>query len=253
MTWWILPLALAVGLVLGSLGGGGAILTVPILTTLVGQSAHQATASSLVIVGSSSLVGMVPHLRAGRVKVADGLVFGLLGVVGAAIGSRLSVAVPAAVLMSAFSVLLLVVAVVMWRRRRRPRSGDAGEGRGWAVRIAAASGVGLLTGFFGVGGGFVIVPALVIVLGLPMKQAVATSLLVIAVNSATSLATRAASGLELDWGLVLPFAALTVVGTLIGGRVAQRVDQRHLNLAFIVLLVLVALGVGLQNVPRLVG
>lgn len=188
MTWWVLPLALVVGLLLGLLGGGGAILTVPILTALLHQTPAQATAGSLVVVGLSSIVGVIPHLRSGRARVADGIAFGLLGVVGAAAGSRASVAVPGHVLMTAFSALLLAVAALMWRRRAQGPSPVAVE-RGWPARIAAATGVGLLTGFFGVGGGFVVVPALILVLGVSMSTAVATSLLVIAINSAASTST----------------------------------------------------------------
>ena len=190
---WLIPFALVVGVVLGALGGGGAILTVPVLTSLVGLTPAQATTASLVIVGSSSLLGLVPHARAGRVRVREGGVFGLLGVVGAAVGSRLSILVPGPVLMSAFSVLLLVVAVVMGRRARRTDLPQVRE-RGWGVRVLAASAVGLLTGFFGVGGGFVVVPALTLVLGLPMSVAAGTSLLVVAINSASSLLTRAFGG-----------------------------------------------------------
>lgn len=250
MALWLLPLALMVGMLLGTLGGGGAILTVPILTTLVHQTPAQATAGSLVVVGLSSLVGLVPHQRAGRVRVADGVTFGLLGVVGAAVGSRASTAVRGPVLMTAFAALLIVVAAIMWRRRSRATAATGAE-RGWLAKVAAATGVGLLTGFFGVGGGFVIVPALTLVLGLPMTTAVATSLLVIAINSAASLATRASTGLDLDWSVIAPFAVLAVIGTLLGARVSQRLDQDRLQVAFIVLLVLVAIGVAAQNLPRL--
>lgn len=265
---WLLPVALAIGLLLGLLGGGGAILTVPVLTTVAGQTPPQATAGSLVIVGASALVGCVPHLRAGRVRVVDGVSFGLLGIVGALAGSRLSAAVPGPVLMSAFSLLMLVVAMLMIRKLRRSgcpgaqpgRAAGSGDTRGdapdtgaagWPIRIVAATGVGLLTGFFGVGGGFVIVPALTLVMGLPMPTAVGTSLLVIAINSASSLAFRVVRGAPVDWGVVLPFAALTVLGTLLGARLSGRVDQRVLHLAFIVLLVAVAIGVAAQNIPRL--
>ncbi|WP_409484625.1 sulfite exporter TauE/SafE family protein [Arsenicicoccus dermatophilus] len=252
MTPWLIPLAVLVGLLLGALGGGGAILTVPILTYLAHQAPSAATTGSLIVVGTSSLVGLVPRLRAGEVRVTEGLTFGLLGTAGALVGSRLSTQVPGPVLMTAFAALLLVVATLMWRRRSRGASAAAPpQPRRWPVRVAAATGVGLLTGFFGVGGGFVVVPALTLVLGLSMTTAVATSLLVIAINAASALASRAAGGLVVDWLVILPFALLTVVGTLLGAPLGRRVGQARLQSAFAVLLVLVAAVVATLNVPQL--
>lgn len=221
MTPALIPLALLVGILLGSLGGGGAILTVPILAHLVHQPPSVATTGSL-------------------------------GIVGSLVGSRLSTAIPGPILMTSFSLLLLPVATLMLRRHRR---GGATSGttspRGWPTRVAAATGVGLLIGFFGAGGGFVVVPALSLAVGLPMGAAVGTSLLVIAINAASSLAARATAGLQVDWGIILPFAAATVVGTLAGGRIGQMVDQRTLPLALIALLVLVAGYVTVRNIPQL--
>ncbi|MBO3179391.1 sulfite exporter TauE/SafE family protein [Dermatophilus congolensis] len=251
MDWWIPPLALAVGALMGALGGGGAILTVPILTTLIGQTPRAATTGSLIIVGLSALIGVIPHLKTGRAKIADGLTFGVLGSAGALIGSHLSATVRGPVLMVAFCALLLLVAAVMIRKQIRAASTGTTR-RGWIARIGAATGVGLLTGFFGVGGGFVIVPALTLIMGLEMPAAVATSLLVIAINSATSLASRATQELPLDWATLLPFAALTAFGTLLGGRLTTRINQRALNLAFIALLILLALGLAAQNLPELI-
>lgn len=240
---WLVPVAVGVGLLLGTLGGGGAILTVPILTGLLHLPLDQAVVGSLVVVGLSSLVGAMPHLRAGRVRVVDGLIFGLIGSGGAVLGSRLSLAVPGRVLTGAFVVLLLAVAVSMWRGRANT-SLDAAERRGWGVRLGAATGVGLLTGFFGVGGGFVIVPALTLVLGMPVQVAVATSLVVIAVNSAISLAARFHAGLVVDWSVVIPFAIPVVLGALVGAQLSHRVDPLRLRKAFVVVLVLVAVYMG---------
>lgn len=246
-------LALVVGILLGSLGGGGAILAVPVLIYLAHQPPAAAITGSLVIVGLSSLVGLLPHLRAGRVHVAEGVTFGLLGIVGSLVGSRLSTSIPGPTLMTTFAALLLAVAILMLRRHRRARGGaEDGPARGWPTRVAAATGVGLLTGFFGVGGGFVVVPALTLVMGLPMGAAVGTSLLVIAINAASSLGARTTGGLEVDWAIILPFAAIAVAGTLVGGRVGQKVDQDTLSLAFVALLLGVAAYVAVQNVPQLV-
>lgn len=255
---WIVPLGLLVGVTLGALGGGGAILTVPILVYLLNQSPSAATAGSLVIVSLTSLAGVVSHHRKGNVRVRDGLIFGAVGVVGSLVGSRLSATVAPAVLMTAFGVLMLVVAAIMLRRRQTtgPSAGAHDDGEtpqrhGLGMLVATATGVGLLTGFFGVGGGFAVVPALVLALGFQMPVAVGTSLLVIIVNSLTALAARVTGGVDIDWPVILLFSAFGAVGSLFGGKIAARVDPRHLSLAFSVLLILVAAYVLVMNVPQL--
>lgn len=266
---WMVLLGFVVGLALGALGGGGAILTVPILVYLGHQTPQAATAGSLVIVGLSALVGMLTHGRSGRVRYVEGIVFGLLGIGGSLVGARLSVRVPGEILMLLFAVLMLVVAALLIRKERRQaatqsdQSGEAGEPvfqlkplrirPAGAVRlVVAATGVGLLTGFFGVGGGFAVVPALILVMGFSMQTAVGTSLLVIVINSVTALAGRLGGGLELDWTLIGPFALTAAAGTIAGGRLAQRLPARRLTQAFIVMLVVVAVGVGAANIGALV-
>ena len=253
MIWLAIPLGLAIGLSLGALGGGGSILTVPALVYVLDQDPRSATTGSLLIVGITALTGMLAHARAGRVRVAQGLVFGALGVAGSWAGSRLSTAVPPQVLLSAFAALMLVVAVIMLRRSRNGRS-DAGSGerkRPVAV-VLTATAVGLLTGFFGVGGGFAVVPALVLSLGFSMPVAVGTSLLVIAINSATALVARLGSGVDLDWPLLAVFTAAAIAGSLLGGRVASRVRPATLTRAFAVLLAVVAVYTAVRSVPQLV-
>ena len=266
------PVGLLIGLSLGALGGGGSILTVPALVYLLGQDARAATTGSLLVVGVTALAGVLAHHRHGRVRLGQGLAFGVLGIAGSWAGSRLSASVPSAVLLAAFSVLMLVVAAVMVVRRRRSRSGlhageeDASDGlpvltfsprfacdcpRAVKVVVTATL-VGLLTGFFGVGGGFAVVPALVLALGFTMPVAVGTSLLVIVVNSATALAARLGHGVHLDWPLLAAFTAAAIVGSLLGGRVATRVSPQRLATAFTVLLVLVALYTAARSVPQLV-
>ena len=269
MSPFIVPVALLVGVVLGALGGGGSILTVPALVYLLGQEPAAATTGSLIIVGTTTLIGAVPHLRAGRVRLGQGVVFGTLGVGGAYLGSRLSVTVDPDLLLAAFAVLMLVVAGLMTRRRRAGRRGgadDAAPGRERAVvglrpvrcdcrallvLVAAATGVGLLTGFFGVGGGFAVVPALVLALRLPMPVAIGTSLVVIAINSASALGSRLGQRVELDWAVIGTFTAIAVVGSLLGARLVSRVRPARLELAFTVLLVAVALYTAARSVPAL--
>ncbi|SNC62977.1 hypothetical protein SAMN05445756_0809 [Kytococcus aerolatus] len=254
-----LVVGVLVGLLMGSLGGGGAIIAIPALVYLLGQSPAAATAASLVIVGMTSLSGITQHGRAGRVAWGEGSVFGLLGVVGSAVGSLASHRVPEVVLMTSFAGLLLVVALVMWRRARaggrRGEPGDAVTSRTPLVSfrplrvhldqlplvLALATAVGLLTGFFGVGGGFAVVPALTLALGLPMQRAVGTSLLVILISALSALAVRALSGgLDLDWQIVLPFALTAMAASFLGGRIGQAVPAHRLQAAFAVLLVAVA-------------
>ncbi|UOW01764.1 sulfite exporter TauE/SafE family protein [Agrococcus sp. SCSIO52902] len=254
------PIGLVVGLLLGALGGGGSILAVPALILLLGMAPQEATAGSLIIVGLAAVIGMLPAMRAGRVRLGQGAVFGLLGTGGAVLGALLSTSVPEGVLLLAFASLMLVVAALMTARRRSAaRAGAAGAApeparppmvslrpfrcdcRAVGVLVAAAAGVGLLTGFFGVGGGFAIVPALVLALGLPMPVAVGTSLLVIAINSAVALGSRLTLDLTLDWGVVALAAGAAVVGSLLGSRITARVRPERLSLAFTVLLVVVAL------------
>lgn len=319
----MLALAAAIGVIiglsLGALGGGGSILTVPALVYVLGQDPHAATTGSLIIVGVTSLAGMVAHARAGRVRVGPGLTFGLVGIVGSYVGTRLSAAVNPQVLLAGFAVLMLVAAGAMLARRRvagKPGSGAAtssgsrpvegpgapggsGEPDGLSTadgssapassapggsiaalatlqrpvitlaggRIAlscpgprqagkvvgAATLVGLLTGFFGVGGGFVVVPALVLALGFTMPTAVGTSLLVISINSAVALLARfsGASAHQLNWTVLGVFTATAIVGSVLGNRVASRVRAERLSLAFVGLLVVVALYTAARSLPHL--
>ena len=262
-----------IGLSLGALGGGGSILTVPALVYLLGQDTHAATTGSLLIVGVTALAGMAAHYRAGRVRVAQGVVFGVLGIAGSYVGSQLSVRVAPDVLLAAFSVLILVVAAMMFARSRRGQSGlpDAQGGSGqnevpvitlrpsftcaWSRALKVlltASAVGLLTGFFGVGGGFAAVPALVLVMGFSMPVAVGTSLLVIAINSASAVASRVGHGVDLDWTLLGVFTLAAIVGSLFGGRLSARVSPERLTTAFAVLLVVVGLYTATRSFPQLI-
>lgn len=265
------PLGVVVGITVGALGGGGSILTVPALVYALGQDPRTATTASLVIVGVTTLIGMVPHARAGRVRLGQGVVFGLLGVGGAYLGSLLSASVDPDVLLVAFAGLMFVVAGVMTRRRRSAaRARAAGreqpeartspmltlrpfrcDCRAVGTLLLTATGVGLLTGFFGVGGGFAVVPALVLVLRLPMPVAVGTSLVVITINSASSLVSRLGQDVTLDWPMVGVFTAAAVVGSLVGARITSRVSPARLNLAFTILLVAVAVYTAASSIPQL--
>ena len=275
---WAIPMGLLVGLALGALGGGGAILAIPALIYLMGQTPAAASMGALVIVSISAVVGVVPHLRAGRVHLQEGLIFGVIGVAGSVAGSHLSAGLSGPWLLTLFALLLLVVAALMLKRSStsvgagssaddaagagampvadEPRSprGVPGLGHGPAAYLRlflTASGVGLLTGFFGVGGGFAVVPALVLALGLPMKDAVGTSLVVITINSLTALASRVNLGIELDWRVIGLFSVFAVAGSLLGARVNRAVDPTVLTRAFVGLLLVIALYTAAQNLPLL--
>ena len=244
---------LAVGVIMGALGGGGAILVVPVLLYGFAMEPHAATTGSLVVVGIGAIAGAISHGRRGETNLTQGTVFGLGGFVGTTVGVLASAHVAPWVQTGSFALLLLVVATVMLRRSR-PEGDDDTSGppplvafspvrvdvRRLLIVAVVATFVGALTGFFGVGGGFSIVPALVLLLDFPMPVAVGTSLLVIALNSATAFVARLATGVELDWPLLLVMTAGAIVGILVGGRVAQRVSARTLTRGFAGLLVLVA-------------
>jgi uncharacterized protein len=251
------PLGFLIGLSLGALGGGGSILAVPVLVYAAGQDPQAATATSLLLVGSASLVGLVPHWRAGRVRVGTGIVFGLTGIGGSLAGSALNKHLDPEVLLLAFAGLVCVAA---WRMLTGcPTCTKVGEtqalsdapgttatllrhridARTVVMVLAAGTGVGFLTGLFGVGGGFVIVPALALGLKLPMPQAIGTSLLVIAINSAVALAARLATT-TIDWHITIPFTVAAIAGVLYGGKVADRLDPERSLRWFAALLFAVA-------------
>jgi uncharacterized membrane protein YfcA len=247
---------LGIGLSLGALGSGGSILAVPVLVYLLGQSPLAATTGSLVVVAVAALTGALLAHRAGHVYVGRGLAFSLLGTGGAALGATWSVHVDPQLLMTLFAGLLLVVAATMARRLFRDHVPTRGALEVDAPIIAVSPtfmcdcpralkvlvtgvAVGTLTGFLGVGGGFLVVPALVLALGLPMPAAVGTSLLVIAVNSLAAFGVRMAHGVALDWPPLILLTVAAVVGSVVGRRLAGRVDPRRLGFGFVALLVAV--------------
>ncbi|MFE6910068.1 sulfite exporter TauE/SafE family protein [Streptomyces erythrochromogenes] len=228
----VLAASVLIGISLGILGGGGSILTVPILVYLADMDAKEAVATSLFVVGATSAVGLLPHARAGRVRWRTGLLFGAVGMVGAYGGGRLAEYVPGTALLVLFALMMLATAAAMLRG---PRERDAGgsDRRELPVKAVVVEGlaVGAVTGLVGSGGGFLVVPALVLLGGLPMSVAVGTSLLVIAMQSFSGLAGHLA-GVQIDWGTTLMVTAAAVAGSLIGGRFAGRIPPGALRKAF---------------------
>lgn len=237
-----LPFGLAIGLSLGLVGGGGSILAVPVLVYVVGEQVKQATTESLLIVGATALVAGLAQAREGRVRWRVALGFGAGGAAGALAGTALNrLASPRSILF-AFALVMLAAAYAMLRRRGegRGRETDARGRALWLRVLPAGAGVGVLTGFFGVGGGFVIVPSLVLLLGLAMPVAVGTSLVVIGLTSASALAAHLAGG-GIDWVVAAVFTAAAVAGALAGSRLGSRLSSARLTQLFAVLIVAVAL------------
>ncbi|WP_188355531.1 sulfite exporter TauE/SafE family protein [Galliscardovia ingluviei] len=285
---------LGVGIVVGALGAGGGILSVPVLVYLLGQEPHAASMGSLVIVGLTALVSIIPRQREGHIRWRDGLIFGLLSSIGTICGSRISVYVPSDILMILFSILLAVVGVLMLnkavRARRLEREDLAHEEQGTQneknegneqnsvqksaqkneylardpnhrskqktsnakqsllLLMLCSSLTGLLTGFFGVGGGFAVVPMLVLALGFSVREASSTSLIVMIIASAVGLISRVDAHIHVDWIVVLSFAAASMLGGLIGAPTSRHVRESTLTMLFGILLLVVAIGTAASSI-----
>ncbi|MGB2569923.1 sulfite exporter TauE/SafE family protein [Micromonospora citrea] len=241
-------LAVLIGVSLGLLGGGGSILAVPLLVYVADLPAKEAIATSLLVVGVTSAVGVLPHARAHRVRWRTGLIFGVAGMTGAYAGGRLAEYVPAGVLLTGFALMMLATAIAMIRGRR------AGTGKPvpheLPVLRVVVDGVvvGLVTGLVGAGGGFLVVPALALLGGLPMPVAVGTSLVVIAMKSFAGLAGYLSS-VSIDWGLAAAVTAAAVVGSFAGGRLAGRIPEDVLRKGFGWFVVVMGVFVLAQQLP----
>jgi uncharacterized membrane protein YfcA len=216
---------------LGMLGGGGSILTVPILVYVLHLNPHTAIAASLLIVGANALMGAAMHYRDGHVKLKPALTFGALGIAAAFIGAQASKLVSGPVLLTLFALLMLVIAAMMLSRRRESAKPSVPAVAAWWRIALGGVGVGFLTGFLGVGGGFLVVPALVFLLGMEMRDAVGSSLVVIALNSAAGVAGHLNDG-AFPWGLILFFVLAGVAGLLVGLQITRRISAERLRQAF---------------------
>ena len=226
-------LSFIMGITLGLLGGGGSILTVPILTEVLAMPGKEAIATSLLVVGSTAAVSTVPHARSGNVDWSTGLVFALFAMAGSYVGGRLAALFSATVLLILFALLMVVTAVAMLRKRPTPPGGAEPEPRPMSIPKVAAEGlvVGAVTGLVGAGGGFLVVPALVVLGGVPMRRAVGTSLFVIALKSFTGYFGHAAHT-SIDWTLTGIVTGCAVAGTFVGVALVRRLDPNALRRAF---------------------
>lgn len=240
-----LILSALIGLSLGLIGGGGSILTVPILVYFLDVETHEAVGMSLAVVGATSLFGSYLHYRKDNVNFSAGMLFGISGIFGAILGSPLTKLVEPNVLLLIFAALMFVVAVSMLWRKKNANSEIQHEANRTKA-ILAGFGVGILTGFLGVGGGFLIVPALVFFGGLQMKEAIGTSLLVIAMNCVAGLIGHATQN-KFDWSLTFLVMLLAVGGTIFGTILSHRLAAHRLQKVFAVLVLGVALFLFAKN------
>jgi len=237
-----------IGLTLGLLGGGGSILTVPALVYIIGQTPQVAVTASLIIVGANSLLGACFHRAQGTLNWHVALLFGGVGMVAAYFSAGVSHLLSSTLLLVLFALLMLVVGGLMIFRNG---SHDGGHDKhGWLVTVLAGLVVGVLTGFLGVGGGFLIVPALVMLVGLPMRQAVGTSLVVIAMNSLAGILGHI-SQTQLDYMTIGLFVIAGMAGTFVGTWLARRIQAEHLRRAFAAFIILLAIFLLYDNLPKL--
>lgn len=226
-----LLLSVLIGVTLGLFGGGGSILTVPLLVYVFGLPPKQAIASSLLVVGAASISGAVQHGRQGHLRPRRALVFGVAGMLGAHLGGRASAFLDGGLLLLLFAAMMLFTAAAMWRGRRH--GGDASDDAFRSPVKLALQGfaVGTFTGLVGAGGGFLIVPALALWAGLSMPAAIGTSLLVIVLNSAAA-ALGYLTHVEIDYALVGLVATAAIAGSFLGSALAHRVDPASLRRGF---------------------
>lgn len=247
--------ALFIGITLGLLGSGGSILTVPVLTYVVGQETKVAIAGSLMIVGLISLFSLIPYARQKMVEWRTVVLFGVPGMMGAAAGAWSAHFVSDAVQMLIFTGLLIVAAYLMYKPVKL--DDEPHEPREFYKIAIDGFIVGGVTGLVGVGGGFLIIPALVLLGGLSMRLAVGTSLVIIAIKSfagfAGYLPVLDALGLELDWNIIFIFSAIGILGGWIGHKISGSINQQTLKKGFAVFMLLMGAFLLYKNLPALLG
>lgn len=238
-----LPFGLLIGMVVGTVGGGGAILAVPILVYVLGEPVGPASTASLLVVAIAAGLGAGALAREGHVCWRLAATFTPPAALGAIVGTLANGAVSAKALVLAFVPVMAVAAYATWYRAGEDHDEVLEDCPSVATRrvLVAGAGVGLLTGFFGVGGGFVIVPVLTLWLGVCFRRAVATSLVIITLTGLVALASHLVVTTEIDVPVTVALAAATGVGALTGTQVGRRLPQATLGRAFAVVVGLLAL------------
>ena len=236
-----LALGLVIGLAVGTLGGGGSVLAVPVFVYVLGQGPHEATTASLVVVTAGALAGGIRHHRAGRVCWRHAALFTAAAVPGIAAGTLAASAVRGTVLLGLFALLMLGAAVGIWRRASA-RDGGAEACPPIRVERDLAAGIliGFATGFFGVGGGFLVVPTLAMALAFSLRPAVGTSLVIVTLTSLFGLAAHLLDGRSIDLGVTLAMALACAFGAAAGAGWTERLPARELRRGFAALVAGVA-------------
>ena len=237
-------LAVGIGLSLGLIGGGGSILAVPILVYVMGIDAKSAIAMSLVIVGTVSIIGAIPHWKQGNVNLKTAISFTPTAMLGAFLGARFTALsfITETFQLICFGVIMAIASILMIRKGSQKKDSKNGKFEAveqpshkgisqWLIISAEGFGVGILTGFVGVGGGFLIVPALVLLGGIPMKEAIGTSLIITSANSASGFLGYI-SQVKVDWNLIISFTIAASAGTLLGAYLTRYIDAKQLQKSF---------------------
>ena len=238
--------ALPMGLLVGLLGGGGSILTLPVLVYVLGLGTKEAIATSLVVVGLTSAVGAVQYARAGNVRFSAGLYFGGFAMLGAYLGGILAGYLPGQILMLLFAGLMVVVAIAMVRPGKLANTGSH-PSRPAAIVVEGLA-VGALTGLVGAGGGFVVVPTLVLLAGMPMRAAIGTSLFIITLNSFAGLLGHL-DHVSVDLALALAIAVPAILGSFVGACLSRRVGPDRLRRGFAYFVLAMAVFMIGKNAP----
>jgi uncharacterized membrane protein YfcA len=239
-------LALLVGLAMGLLGAGGSILGVPIFVYLLGFEAKQAIAMSLGVVGATSLIGAFRHGQLGNINLRVAVVFAPVAMVGTYLGAHLALFVSDAAQLALFGSVMLAAALFMVREAETPPAKRRHPAVNAALVVVEGLVVGVLTGVVGVGGGFLIVPVFILLMGLPVKEAVGTSLLVIALKSFAGFVGYL-EHVDVAWGFMAGFTAIAIVGFWIGAHFVQRVPPLLIRRGFATLLLVMGVWMLYQN------
>lgn len=243
-------LALLIGASLGLMGGGGSILTVPVLVYALEMGAKEAIAMSLAIVGLTSLVGSLSHFKAGNINLKVAMIFGPVAMAGTFLGAKLAVYLSGATQLIIFAIVMIIASYFMFKGRKNLKDNSEDHTVHFALIAGPGIFVGILTGLVGVGGGFMIVPTLVLLAHVPMKQAVGTSLLIISLNSFSGFLGYM-NTVPIEWAFLGKFSFFTIIGILAGSYFVKYISQDKLKKMFAIFLVIMGFFILYKNKSKL--